>query len=116
MFHSFFVKGCDVIQFSHGGNLYAINDDENGVHIFKFFHGDRPENYIFRGHENKVVGIKWLEDDTGFVTVGKDSKIAYWRLSDAVPKLDDNAIRKQFTSLSIDQEDVKSEQDTSMHR
>ena len=51
------MKGTDEIKFSHGGHLYAINDDENSVHVFKFFHGDRPENYIFRGHENKVINI-----------------------------------------------------------
>ena len=81
-YHHFPMKGTDEIKFSHGGHLFAVNDDENGVHLFKFFHGDRPENYVFRGHENKVTSITWLEDDSGFITIGKDSKIAYWRLLD----------------------------------
>jgi len=81
-FHQFPMKGADEIKFAHGGHLFAVNDDDNAVHIFKFFHGDKPENYTFRGHESKVSSITWLDDDTGFVTIGKDSKAAYWRLSD----------------------------------
>ena len=36
-YHAFNIRGVDEIKFSHGGHLFALNDNENRVHVFKFF-------------------------------------------------------------------------------
>ena len=75
-----------------------MNDNENRVHVFRFFQGERPDSYCFYGHENKVVSINWLDDDTGFITIGRDSKIAYWRLSDTKPQSEDGTHSSKILS------------------
>ena len=31
------VRGCSEIQFSNGGHLFAINDDDGTIHVYKFW-------------------------------------------------------------------------------
>ena len=65
---------------------------------------------MFHGHENKVVSICWLDDDTGLISIGRDSKIAYWKLSDSKPKTDDSHLRKQFAMQSSMSADMTEEE------
>lgn len=74
------VRGCTEISFAHGGHLFAVNDEEHNVHVVRFWEAIRPFEYKFSAHTGKVKSITWLEDDTGFVTVGADSQILYWKL------------------------------------
>ncbi len=43
------VRGCTEIQFSNGGHLFAINDDDGAVSIYKFWQHERVEHGVFAG-------------------------------------------------------------------
>ena len=76
------IKGCTEIQFSHGGHLYAINDEDNNIQVFKFWQNERPAEWIFSGHQSPVRSICWLDDDTGFASVGQaDHSVILWKLA-----------------------------------
>lgn len=61
--------------------MYAVNDDEGNIHVFRFWEHLRIPNGIFRGHYGQVKQIAWLNDDSGFISVGKDDRLVnLWRL------------------------------------
>lgn len=35
------IRGCTEIQFANGGHLYALNDEEGNVHVFRFWQNER---------------------------------------------------------------------------
>ena len=75
------VRGCTEISFSNGGHLYAVNDEENNIQVFKFWQNELMPNGVFTGHESPVKSIVWLEDDTGFISCGKDDhQVILWKL------------------------------------
>jgi WD40 repeat protein len=48
--------------------------------VYNFYTGECPSEFTFRGHKDAVKAITWLEDDTGFVSTGKDNMLLFWRL------------------------------------
>ena len=75
------IRGCTEIQFSNGGNMYALNDDEHRVLVFSFWQNSKIANGVLTGHTSNVRSIQWLNDDTGLITVGKDDhQIILWKL------------------------------------
>ena len=62
--------------------MYAVNDDDGNIHVFRFWENQRIPNGIFRGHHfGQVKQISWLNDDSGFISVGKDDRtVNLWRL------------------------------------
>lgn len=75
------VRGCSEIQFSNGGNMYALNDDDNRVQIYSFWQNCRIPNGMLTAHTSPVRQIHWLNDDTGLITVGKDDhQVILWKL------------------------------------
>ena len=48
--------------------------------MYNFFTAESPYDYTFKGHTDTVKCITWLEDDSGFITSGKDNDLALWRL------------------------------------
>ena len=78
------IRGCTEIQFSNGGQLYALNDEDGHVHIFRFWQNERLDQ-VFKdsqlGHSGPVKSIVWLDDDTGFITAGRDDhRVIRWRI------------------------------------
>jgi WD40 repeat protein len=75
------IRGCTEISFSNGGHLYAINDEENNIQVFKFWQNERPLEWVFTAHTGLIKSIQWLEDDTGFVSAGAtDHQVILWKL------------------------------------
>ena len=73
------IKNCREIAFSHGGQYFACQNASN-ITVFKFYTGESPSEFFFRGHNNFIKSISWLEDDTWFVTCGWDASIFFWKL------------------------------------
>lgn len=63
------IRGCTEIQFSNGGHLYALNDEDGNVQVFRFWQNERLDQ-VFKGHTCPVKSIVWQDDDTGFITTG----------------------------------------------
>lgn len=78
-YKTIFVKNCREISFSHGGHYFACQNAAN-IQVYKFYTGESPENFVFKGHTGVVKSISWLEDDTGFVSCGWDCSIFLWKL------------------------------------
>ena len=75
------IKGCTEIQFSQGGNLYALNDEDHNIQVFKFWQNERPAHWVFSGHNSPIRSITWLPDDTGFASTGlNDNQVILWKL------------------------------------
>ena len=75
------IRGCTEIQFSNGGHLYALNDDDHKVKVFKFWSNECPPQWVFTGHASPIKSIWWLEDDTGLVSTGRDDhQVILWKL------------------------------------
>lgn len=63
-----------------------MNDDEGGVQVFRFWQNERV-NQVFKQHNSPVRSIVWMEDDTGFITTGReDHKVILWRIKPKVTK------------------------------
>ena len=48
--------------------------------MFNFYTGETSEKMTFKGHQDTIKCITWLEDDSGFITTGKDNELMMWRL------------------------------------
>jgi len=93
------IKGCHEIQFSHGGHLLAAVNEKT-INVYNFWTCEKPSDYAFIGHLNKVKCIQWDEDDLGFVSSGMDGYIYNWVLSDNLLRLDErNEKNVQFNSV-----------------
>ena len=75
------VKGCSVLSFSNGGNLFALANS-NIIQVYNFFTGENPPHYVFRGHVTRVKSIVWQEDDMGFFSGSSEGTIYEFRLDD----------------------------------
>ncbi|CAI2371694.1 unnamed protein product [Moneuplotes crassus] len=82
------IKGCHEIQFSNGGHLFAAINDKV-INVYNFWTCERPTNYQFNAHLNKVRCIHWDEDDLGFVSSGIDGAIYSWVLKDNSQRSDE---------------------------
>ena len=99
IFKSIAIKGCHEVSFAHGGHLFAaINDKVILVH--NFWTWERPANYQFNAHMNKVRWVHWDEDDLGFVSSGMDGAIYNWMLKDNTQRLDEY-LQKTTQFLSV---------------
>lgn len=98
-FKSIQIKGCHEIQFANGGHLFAAINDKV-INVYNFWTCDRPTNYQFNAHLNKVRCIHWDEDDLGFVSSGMDGAIYNWMLKDNSQRLDEFLAKNvQFYSV-----------------
>jgi len=59
------LKGCKEIRFCNGGHLVAVASG-NVVHVFNFYTGECPPNFIFKGQETNITSLHWMADDMGF--------------------------------------------------
>lgn len=78
-YKSLLIKECREIVFSHGGHLFACQNDKE-IWVYKFYTAANPQYFKFVAHQQPVKRIAWLEDDTGFVSCGQDAMIYVWRL------------------------------------
>jgi WD40 repeat protein len=92
------VKNCREIVFSNGGHLFACQDNNN-ICVYKFYTAERPNNYVFRKHNGLIKKISWLHDDTGFISIGWDSALYFWKLDDPEPKWTYKRKNVEFTSV-----------------
>lgn len=98
-FKSIPIKGCHEISFAHGGHLFAAINDKI-INVYNFWTCDRPNNYQFNAHLNKVRCVHWDDDDLGFVSSGMDGAIYTWMLKDNSQRLDEYLLRStQFLSV-----------------
>jgi WD40 repeat protein len=78
------IKNCREIVFSNGGHLFACQNNNN-VCVFKFYTADNPLNYVFKKHSGLIRRISWLADDTGFISIGWDQALFFWKLDQPEP-------------------------------
>lgn len=78
------IKNCREIVFSNGGHLFACQNNNN-ICVFKFYTAENPINYVFKKHNGLIRKISWLQDDTGFVSIGWDSALYFWKLDRPEP-------------------------------
>lgn len=90
-YRSIGVKNCKEIQFSHGGQYFAVQSSQT-VSVYKFYTGESPPEFSFKGHTHFIRSISWLEDDTGFVTCGSDHSVFLWKLFQDKQTDDNNAV------------------------
>ena len=67
-YHSFVLKNCYEIKFSHGGHLFACSVGHGEIRIYNFLTADCPPSMICKGHVHRVRCIDWFLDDTGFTS------------------------------------------------
>lgn len=79
------IKNCREIVFSNGGHLFACQNNNN-ICVFKFYTAENPISYVFKKHNGLIRKIAWLQDDTGFVSIGWDSVLYFWKLDSQEPK------------------------------
>ena len=76
-------KGCNEIQFSNGGHLFAsilMSGTNCHIQVYNFYTGECSERMTWTGHTGRVMGICWREDDMGFTTCGLDGNIYFYDL------------------------------------
>ena len=78
------IKECREIVFSHGGHLFACQNDKE-IWVFKFYTASIPASFKFSAHTQPVKRICWLEDDSGFISCGQDAMLYVWKLYPAPP-------------------------------
>ena len=59
------LKSCKDIHFCNGGHMVAVSSG-NIIHVFNFYTGECPPNYIFKGQETNITSIHWAADDMSF--------------------------------------------------
>lgn len=60
--------------------MFAAAVAQNAIYIYNFYTGECPQNMQCKGHVNKVRGIDWFEDDTGFASCGQDGNVFFYDL------------------------------------
>ena len=83
-FKSHPIKGCTEIQFASGGQYFALNDEDGNIQVFKFWQNERIPDGLLSGHTGPIRSILWLDDDTGFISTGRDdNQVILWSLKPA---------------------------------
>jgi len=59
--------------------MFACQQNHH-VQVVNFYTAELTDKMLFKYHKDTVISISWLEDDTGFVTTGKDNLLLLWRL------------------------------------
>ncbi|KAM8915709.1 cilia- and flagella-associated protein 57 isoform 2-T2 [Spinachia spinachia] len=71
----FNVRGCRECAFSHGGHMFAAVNG-NVIHTYS---ATSFENVLsLKGHNGKVRGIEWSQDDSRLVSCGIDGGVYEW--------------------------------------
>eukprot|EP00698_Gefionella_okellyi_P005561 TRINITY_DN15065_c0_g1_i1.p1 TRINITY_DN15065_c0_g1~~TRINITY_DN15065_c0_g1_i1.p1 ORF type:complete len:1237 (-),score=364.60 TRINITY_DN15065_c0_g1_i1:70-3780(-) len=74
--HSFNLKGCREVSFSHSGHLFAA---ANGTNILVFStYTFQNVAYISKGHIGPVTGLCWSNDDRMLASSGYDGCLYEW--------------------------------------
>nr|XP_046236343.1 cilia- and flagella-associated protein 57 isoform X2 [Scatophagus argus] len=74
-FKEFTVRGCRECSFSHGGHMFAAVSG-NVIHIYSVTSFENVLN--LKGHNGKVRGIEWSQDDFRLVSCGMDGAVYEW--------------------------------------
>eukprot|EP01022_Parablepharisma_sp_SALTPOND_P025396 TRINITY_DN591_c0_g1_i1.p3 TRINITY_DN591_c0_g1~~TRINITY_DN591_c0_g1_i1.p3 ORF type:complete len:798 (+),score=196.47 TRINITY_DN591_c0_g1_i1:7684-10077(+) len=74
------LKSCKEIRFCNGGHLVAAASG-NTIHIFNFYTGECPPNFVFKGQETNITSIHWTSDDTGFFSANWNGVIERGKLA-----------------------------------
>lgn len=80
------LKSCKEIRFCNGGHLVAAASG-NTIHIFNFYTGECPPNYVFKGQETNITSIHWTSDDTGFLSANWNGVIERGKLSNGATEV-----------------------------
>ena len=52
------IKNCHEISFSHGGDKFAVANNQN-VHVYYFYTAENPGNMVYKEHSGRVTCIRW---------------------------------------------------------
>uniref|UniRef100_A0A673AT46 Cilia and flagella associated protein 57 n=1 Tax=Sphaeramia orbicularis TaxID=375764 RepID=A0A673AT46_9TELE len=74
-FKEFTVRSCRECAFSHGGHMFAAVSG-NVIHIYSTTSFENILN--LKGHNGKVRGIEWSQDDSRLVSCGMDGAVYEW--------------------------------------
>ncbi|CAJ1051853.1 cilia- and flagella-associated protein 57 isoform X1 [Xyrichtys novacula] len=76
-FKEFTVRGCRECAFSHGGHMFAAVNG-NVIHIYSTLSFEIIIN--LKGHNGKVHGVEWRQDDSQLVSCGVDGAVYEWNI------------------------------------
>ena len=68
--------------------------------MFKFYTAENPNNYVFKKHNGLIRKISWLQDDTGFISIGWDSAVYGWKLDKQEPEWTYKKKNCEFTCVT----------------
>ena len=74
------LKSCRIIEFAHGGQMVAVATG-NTTHVFNFYTGECPSNFIFKGQETTITDICWAPDDMEFYTANWSGTIRKYKIN-----------------------------------
>lgn len=60
--------------------MFAAAIFPNNVNIYYFYTYENPSYYQCKGHQQKVLGIDWYEDDMGFTSCALDGNVFFYDL------------------------------------
>ncbi|GMH77228.1 hypothetical protein TrST_g6546 [Triparma strigata] len=72
------IKMCRECCFSHGGQYFAAVNG-NIICIFDFYTGEKVQD--MRGHNSKVKGLTWGDDDSTLISCGQDGAVYLWNVA-----------------------------------
>ena len=78
-YHSFQMKNCSEIRFSHGGHMFAAGNSTH-TQIFNFYTIFSPPEFLCKGHSGKIINIDWFDDDSGFADCCNQGQISFYDL------------------------------------
>jgi WD40 repeat protein len=68
-----------VMQFSHGGQFFALSNDKNLL-IYEFHKEKMEPIIIFEGHDKQVNNMLWSPDDLTIYSSDTSGRILEWEL------------------------------------
>ncbi|PAA67586.1 hypothetical protein BOX15_Mlig006712g2, partial [Macrostomum lignano] len=77
-FKEFTIRGCRECAFSNGGHLFAAVHG-NIIQIFSTISFENVGN--FKGHNGKIKGLVWSNDDSKLVSCGMDGAVYEWEVA-----------------------------------
>ena len=79
-FKDFPLKSCKEIRFCSGGHMVAAASG-NTIHVFNFYTGECPPNFLLKGQDTNITSLTWLSDDTGLLSANWNGTIERWKLN-----------------------------------
>ncbi|CAK4073129.1 unnamed protein product [Aphanomyces euteiches] len=100
------MKAANVLQFSHGGHLFACGAGLN-ISIYRTYTCDLV--HTFSGHINAIQSLRWSTDDTYLYSAGNDGALYCWNTHTGNRCDDMQLVVKhcKFTSTIIDSANPK---------